>query len=203
MSGPPARPVLILASTSPYRRSLLERLGVPFHCVAPRVDEVHYKRLGLPPRNLAEVLAEAKARSVAEACATAGGEPPLVIGCDQVASLGRQILGKPGSTQGAVEQLMALAGKQHELITSVALVRGERLALHTDVALLTMRQLTPQEIARYVEADRPLDCAGSFKIESRGIALFEEIRAADHSAITGLPLMALTTLLREFGLAVL
>lgn len=188
---------LILASTSPYRRMLLERLGVPFRSVSPSVDEDTCKALGLGPRSLAEALARAKAEAVAQAFPDA-----IVIGSDQVAAIDGTPMGKPGSAEAAVAQLGAMAGRSHELITAVAVAHRGEVVEHADVTTLRMRPLTTEEILRYVEADRPLDCAGSYKLESRGIALFEGIDSADHTAIVGLPLMALTTILRSRGLAI-
>ncbi len=188
---------LILASTSPYRRQLLQRLGVPFRCSAPEVDESVFQSLGLAPQNLAERLAEEKARAVSRK------EPgAFVLGGDQLATIDNQILGKPGEFDAAVEQLMFLSGRTHTLITAVALVRDAEIWTHTDLTTLHMRALSRDEIRRYVEADRPLDCAGAYKLEARGIVLFERIESEDQSAITGLPLMALTSLLRERGFAI-
>jgi len=187
-------PELILASTSPYRRALLERLGVPFHCVAPSVDEEAFKDAGMPPRALAARLARLKAESVAEA------EPgAVVVGSDQLVAFEGRVFGKPGDADRAVEQLVTLAGRSHELITSVSVVHPWGAFDHTDVTTLWMRPLTRNEIERYVAADRPFDCAGSYKLEERGIVLFEKIASDDHSAITGLPLIALTTILRGLG----
>jgi septum formation protein len=190
---------LILASTSPYRRALVERLGVPFRCVAPPVDERALKAGwdGVRPRELAERLAMAKAASVAS------GEPDAaVIGGDQLVSLDGSILGKPGTTEQAVAQLRAMSGRSHELITAILVVYRGRSYAHTDVTKLFLRSLTLDEIHRYVEADRPLDCAGSYKLEARGIALFERIDSEDQTAITGVPLIALTTILRSIGFAI-
>lgn len=187
-------PPLTLASTSPYRRALLERLGVPFRCVAPGVDEEAFKALNLLPQELADRLALEKARAVAVR------EPgAVVIGSDQLADCGGQILGKPGDAARAAEQLASLAGREHELITALAVVHPGGVETHTNIARLRMRELTAQEISRYVEADRPFDCAGSYKLEERGIALFQSIVSDDHTAITGLPLIALTTILRRLG----
>lgn len=189
---------LILASTSPYRRVLLERLGVPFSVRAPSCDEDAFKDGRLAPKELAERLALEKARSVALS------EPEgHVIGSDQVVDLEGEILGKPGSVHAAERQLARLSGKEHRLITAVAVVGPDGdVARHTDVTRLRMRSLSEQEIARYVAHDRPLDCAGSYKIECLGIALFEHIACADYSAISGLPLLALAELLRRRGCAV-
>ncbi|HMB06764.1 MAG TPA: nucleoside triphosphate pyrophosphatase [Isosphaeraceae bacterium] len=190
-------PDLVLGSTSRYRRALLERLGVPFRCRAPRIDEEALKTGNLDPRSLAERLATAKAESliVDEPDAT-------VIGSDQLVALAGRVFGKPGGAEGAVDQLAALAGRSHDLITALAVWHEGRTILHTDVTTLHMRPLTRAEIARYVAADRPLDCAGAYKLEERGIALFERIDTADHTAIIGLPLIALTTILRALGFAI-
>jgi septum formation protein len=188
---------LILASTSPYRRALLERLGLPFRGESPGVDEDALKTSCLPPRALAERLAEAKATALADRFPDAA-----IVGGDQLACLDAEILGKPGTPDAAVSQLLRMSGRPHRLITALAVWSGGRVVAHTDIATLTMRRLTRPEVERYVAADRPLDCAGSYKLESRGIALFDRIEAADHSAITGLPLIALTTILRDLGFAI-
>jgi len=190
---------LILASTSPYRRALVERLGVPFRCIAPLIDEEELKaELNTAgPRELAERLAMAKAISVAR------NEPhATVIGGDQLVAFDGTILGKPGSSEQAVAQLQAMSGRSHELITALVVLRDNTAHAHTNVTNLTLRPLTPSEIDRYVEADQPLDCAGSYRLEARGIALFERIDSDDHSAIVGVPLIALTTILRTIGFAI-
>ncbi len=188
---------LVLASTSRYRRELLERLGVPFRCRAPRVDEELWKADAADPRVVAEELAIAKALSLCDE------EPDAtLIGCDQLVSFDGRIFGKPASDEGAMEQLSALAGRSHELITALAIWHDGRISRHTDVTTLRMRSLDRAAIGRYVAADRPIDCAGSYRLEARGIALFEAIDSDDHSAITGLPLIALTTILRQIGFVI-
>jgi len=189
----PPLPRLILASTSPYRRVLLERLGLPFESRRPDVDEDAEKsRWTDTPAGLVVHLSRAKALSVAERDAT-------VIGSDQMVVLGDRILGKPGHLGGAASQLSALSGKSHELLTAVAVVHEGRVYQHLDTTRLTMRSLNLEEIERYVHADEPIDCAGSYKLESRGIGLFEKIESEDQSAIVGMPLIALTTILRNLG----
>jgi septum formation protein len=187
-------PDVVLASTSPYRRALFERLGIPFRCVAPRFDESSIPVDALPPRKLAEALAIGKAESVLELEPTA-----VVVGCDQLVHLDGRVLGKPGSVARAVAQLEAMSGRTHELITAMVVTRGERRLAHTDVTRLHMRRLERPQIERYVERDRPLDCAGSYKIEEHGVVLFERIESADFTAITGLPLLALTRILTDLG----
>ena len=185
---------LILASTSRYRKALLERLGIPFDCVSPKVDESAFKAQIRDPDRLALELAKAKAHAISRDHPTA-----VIIGGDQVAACDGGIFDKPGTRQGAIQQLAKLAGKTHRLYTAIAVWREGEFETILDVAVLKMRALTSDEIERYVAADSPLDCAGGYKIESRGIALFEAIESADHTAIEGIPLIALATLLRRIG----
>jgi septum formation protein len=192
-------PGLVLASTSAYRRGLLERLGIPFRCRAPLCDEAALQResAGLEPRRLAERLALAKASSLVQ-------EEPgsAIIGGDQLVSFSGRVFGKPGTADRAIEQLTSMAGRTHELITALVVIRGSDVFRHTDVTRLRMRPLPRDAIERYVAADEPTDCAGSYKLESRGIVLFDRIESDDHSAITGMPLIALVTILRELGLTI-
>jgi septum formation protein len=190
---------LVLASGSVYRRALLERLGLPFRARPARVDEEALAQAnpGLAPAELTTLLAAAKARSLA------ADEPKAtIIGSDQLVSLDGRPLGKPGTIERAAEQLARLAGRMHELVTALAVLHQGVLYQHRDVTRLWMRPLTSAEIHRYLAADQPLDCAGSYKIEARGIALFSRIETQDHTAIMGLPLIALTTILRRLGYAV-
>jgi septum formation protein len=188
---------LVLASTSSYRAALLARLGVPFSAVAPACDENSLKHDSLAPRELAERLAEAKAASLRERFPEA-----VILGSDQVCACEGVYLSKPGDAATACRDLAFLAGKSHQLFTALAICRGDQWWMHTDVTTLQMRVLTPDEIQRYVAADNPLDCAGSYKLEERGIALFERIASDDHTAITGLPLLAVARLLRQCGFAI-
>jgi septum formation protein len=188
-------PVLVLASTSVYRRELVTRLGVACSSVAPSCDEEALKDPRLAPAELALHLAREKARSVA-------GEWPdaHVLGSDQLVEVEGQILGKPGNAERALEQLTRLSGRSHRLITAYALLcPGGAVVEHVDVHVLHMRALTRDELSRYVQADQPFDCAGSYKIEARGITLVERIEGADFTAIMGLPLVALTSTLRAQG----
>jgi len=187
---------LILASSSPYRRELLARLGLAFRCIEPGVDEETIKRSLLDPTVLAETLARAKAESVAAYLPEA-----VVIGSDQLVAFDGRIMGKPITAERAVEQLLCLAGHEHQLITSAAVADVSGTETVTDVTTLLMRTLSRSEAERYVEVDRPLDCAGSYKIEARGIALFDRIDSRDHSAIIGLPLLAVCRMLRSRGFA--
>jgi septum formation protein len=189
-----ASPEIVLASTSVYRRALLERIAVPFRCRAPEFDESTWNAADFPPKVLAEKLAYAKAASL-----VAGEPSAAIIGCDQLVSFEGTVLGKPGTIERAVEQLSSLAGKTHELITAMVVIHETRVHRHTDVSRLRMRPLSRASIERYLRADRPLDCAGSYKLESRGIVLFDRIETEDHTAITGLPLVALLSILTEIG----
>ncbi len=190
-------PDLVLASTSPYRRALLARLGVPFRWRAPLVDEEARKDPSLPPRSLAARLARAKAESLSDS------EPgAVVIGGDQLVAFDGRLFGKPGDARGAVDQLLALSGRSHELLTAVAVRHPGGVEEHLDVTTLRMRDLSRAEVERYVAADRPFDCAGSYKLEERGVCLFDRIDSADHTAVTGLPLIAVTTILKGLNFAI-
>lgn len=187
-------PDLILASGSPYRKALLERLGIVFRVERPEFDETAFDAGGLSPRVLAESLAIGKARSVQER------EPrAVVIGCDQLVSLDGRVLGKPGTAKRAVAQLSAMSGRVHELITAMVVVGPGGQFAHTDISRLRMRNLDQSQIERYVVSDEPLDCAGSYKLERRGVVLFDRIESDDATAITGLPLLALIRILGRFG----
>jgi septum formation protein len=189
----PMRPELILASTSRYRRDLLSRLQLPFRGVAPGVDECPLP--GESPRERAERLARAKA------CAVSARHPgAVVIGSDQVASLDGRPLGKPGGEAAAVAQLRAMSGREVSFFTAVALARdGQSLNAATDHTRVWFRDLADAEVRDYVVRDQPLDCAGAFRCEGLGIALFRRIRSDDPTALIGLPLIALAGLLREAG----
>jgi septum formation protein len=188
---------LVLASTSSYRRDLLARLRLPFSCEKPGVDEDAAKRSLRDPAAVVAELARQKARAVAVRRPDA-----IVIGSDQGACLDGTMLDKPGTAANAIAQLTALAGRTHELRTAVAIVHAHGLVEWTDVTRLTMRALAREEIERYVAAEQPLDCAGSYKIEGLGIALFERIESEDQTAIQGLPLLRLSAELRRLGLSV-
>jgi septum formation protein len=189
---------IVLASTSRYRRALLERLGLPFEAVAPPYDEEGGKRAhaDLGPEALSLALARGKALSVAATRPAA-----LVIGSDQIAVIDGTQLDKPGTPERARAQLRQLAGRTHRLVTSVVIAHAAtgRVLEHVDVHALTMRALSDAQIARYVEADAPLDCAGSYRSESLGVALFETMRGDDATAIVGLPLTAVTRMLAALG----
>ena len=185
---------LILASTSPYRAAQLRRLGLEFEICDPQVDESSFKQAGLAPEILAETLAMEKAKGVFQQNPGA-----IVIGGDQLVSFEETILGKPGTAERALEQLSVMQGKTHLLITAISVLGPDFSETHINYTKLKMRPLDLDAIKRYVEFDQPLNCAGAYKLESQGITLFEEIQSSDHSAISGIPLIALTTLLMQAG----
>ncbi|MFT3756811.1 MAG: Maf family nucleotide pyrophosphatase [Pseudoxanthomonas sp.] len=184
---------LILASTSRYRRELLERLRLPFHTARPEIDETPLP--GESGTALAQRLALAKASEVA------GRQPQSwVIGSDQVAELDDgHLLGKPGTRDAALAQLRGMSGRAVCFRTAICLLRGETRLQAVDTTTVRFRTLDDAEIERYVDTEQPLDCAGSFKSEGLGIALFEAIDTRDPTALVGLPLIALAGMLREAG----
>jgi septum formation protein len=184
--------MLVLASTSPYRAELLTRLRIPFETARPDVDEVPL--LGETPAALADRLATAKARAVARRKPQA-----WVIGSDQVAELDGLVLGKPGSFERAADQLAASSGRRVAFHTAVSLVRDTKLVRFIDRTDVTFRTLSAQEIERYLHAEQPYDCAGSFKCEGLGISLFDAIESKDPTALVGLPLIGLAKALRQVG----
>ncbi len=183
---------LILASTSRYRHELLERLRLPFQVARPEVDET--PNAGETPAPLAQRLALAKAMAIATQLPDA-----WIIGSDQVAALGFQPLGKPGTRDKAIAQLSAMSGREIQFHTAIALIRGNTVLEAMDTTRVLFRNLQAEEIERYVDAEQPLDCAGSFKSEGLGITLFDAIESNDPTALVGLPLIALSRLLREAG----
>lgn len=195
--------VLVLASGSQYRAELLKRLKRPFSQVSPDVDESQFP--GEAPHELARRLAfnKAGATKIAEFIANSP-IPPIILASDQVAALGEKTLGKPGTVERARAQLVSMQGQSISFYTSLYmrnLADGTHFsALDTTVAKL--RPLNSDEIERYLEADNPLDCAGSFKVESLGISLFSSVQTADPTALVGLPMIAVCEGMRRFGLNV-
>ena len=183
---------LILASSSRYRRALLERLGLPFDCVAPAADETRLP--GEPAAAMAARLARVKAEAVAARYPEA-----IVVGSDQVALRGTDVLGKPGTVERCREQLRASSGQEVVFLTAVHVIDGMagRAESHVDRTVVKFRELSDAEIDRYIERDQPLDCAGGFKAESLGIALFDRIESVDPTGLTGLPLSWLCGALRR------
>ena len=197
MSAPAPRP-LILASTSTYRRELLQRLRLPFEVVWPEVDEASLP--GENPRDLALRLALAKARAVATRQPSAA-----VIGSDQVADLDGEPLGKPGTHERAVAQLRRMRGRTVVFQTAVAVVCQDSDFEQVELAStrVRFRDLTDAEIESYLRAETPYDCAGSAKSEGLGIALLDTIESDDPTALVGLPLIRTARLLRAAGLSLL
>jgi len=189
---------LVLASTSPFRRELLARLGLPFSCAAPDVDES--PRPGEPPEGQVLRLAEDKARAVA-------AEHPgaLIIGSDQLASIDGAVLGKPGERERAVEQLLRASGRTAVFHTGLCLLEAAsgRARLHCEPFKVHFRTLTRAQVEVYVEREQPLNCAGSFKSEGLGIALFRRLEGDDPNALIGLPLIRLIDMLADAGVEVL
>jgi len=185
-------PNLILASTSPYRRVLLEKLGVTFECAAPNVDES--PQPGESPRHLVVRLAQEKAKSLA-----ARFPDHLIIGSDQVCVLDGIITGKPHTEENARQQLLKARGSIVTFYTGLALYNSSTGHLQTECEPFDVhfRHLSEQEIDDYVRKERPLNCAGSFKSEGLGIALFEKLDGRDPNALVGLPLIALCQMLRR------
>jgi len=193
-------PRLILGSTSPYRRELLSRFGLPFDTCAPRVDEI---ALALEtPRDLAWRLARAKAEDVvSQMHSHASAADVLVIGSDQVADLNGQALGKPGTHDRAVAQLRAMRGQCVHFHTAVCVVRPATgfAQTHLSTVQVRFRELSDADIEAYLQAEQPYDCAGSAKAETLGIVLLSRIDSDDPTALIGLPLIATSTLMREAG----
>jgi septum formation protein len=191
-------PKLILASTSKYRRELLQRLGLPFICAAPGVDET--VQPGERPAALVARLALEKASAVAAAHPDA-----WVIGSDQAAvrmdaADGETILGKPGSTSACIDQLRRCSGQTVTFLTAVAVLQKDAVPVEfTDTTRVMFRMLDEATIERYVAREMPLDCAGGFKSEGLGITLCESIVSVDPSALIGLPLIRLAATLRAVG----
>jgi septum formation protein len=183
---------LILASTSPYRRALLERLDLPFEVVSPQVTEEHLT--GEPPAERALRLAQAKAQAVSIRYPHA-----VVIGSDQVAATGGHVLDKPGDAAGCRTQLARLSGTSAFFHTGCAVLAGSLSLTHLDTTTVIFRSLQPEEIERYIEREQPFDCAGGFKAECLGAALFERIESTDPTALIGLPLIWLASALRRAG----
>ena len=191
-------PAVVLASSSPYRRRLLEQLGLDFEWSSPAIDETAAP--DETPASLVKRLAEAKARALA-------GRYPQhwIIGSDQVACLDGRILGKPGDLDNARRQLRACRGRSVQFMTGLCLLDSRSGSAETVAEPFTVhfRTLDEAQIDRYLEREQPFDCAGSFKMEGLGIALFERLEGDDPNALIGLPLIRLVTLLQRAGIAVI
>ena len=190
----PSAPQIFLASSSTYRRGLLDRFLDEYEAVSPEVDESNEE--GLPPTELASYLARMKAETV-----SAKAPRALIIGADQLAVLDDQVLGKPGNHQRAVEQLMAASGKTVRFLTAVCIldpVTRTRYE-HIDVTTVRFRDYDLRLVETYLRHDEPYDCAGSFKIEGAGFVLFESVDTDDPTALIGLPMIWVADRLLHLG----
>ena len=188
---------VILGSSSPYRKELLSRLGIPFECISPEVDETPLD--GEKPAALCQRLARLKAQAVHAIKPNA-----IVIGSDQVAVLGERILGKPHTHERAIEQLTAMQGHRIDFLTALCVIDAKGQCYEVMVPTeVHMKALSPEAIESYLLREKPYNCAGSAKIETLGIALMESVRSEDPTALIGLPLIATVKLLAKAGCPVL
>ena len=189
---------LILASSSVYRRELLQKLQIPFSCVSPQLDESALK--GEKPHETALRLAQEKAKKIGEEYPHA-----LVIGCDQVATLDGEQLGKPGNHKNAVKQLKKMRGREVTFYSALCLYNAAtgNMQAQTVPYLVKFRELTDEEIEHYLVKDQPYQCAGSAKSEGLGIALIERMLGEDPNALIGLPLIKLISMLKNEGVNVI
>ncbi len=189
---------LILGSSSPFRAEILGKLNLPFSTASPDIDETPYE--GESPIALVERLSRQKAMAIAESHPDA-----LIIGSDQVAVIGNQILGKPGDHQTARQQLAMSSGKTVRFLTGLALYNAQDGKMQSLVAPfdVTFRMLNEDDIEHYLLAEQPYNCSGSFKSEGLGICLFERLNGDDPNTLIGLPLIQLTKLLKNVGIDVL
>lgn len=185
---------LILASASPYKKELLMRLGVPFESVDSKIDENFYKQKNKDPIKLTQILATKKAEVLLNEFQDA-----VIIGADQICFFQGKILGKTHSIEKSYEQLMEMQNREHSLITSFCILSGDKKVIRTNTTTLKMRSLSSSQVKNYLIRDNPIDCAGSYKLELRGIGLFEDIKTDDHTAIVGLPLISLANELINIG----
>lgn len=194
----PAMQRIVLASGSPYRKRLLQRLGLDFVCIPPDVDETPAS--GETPEALVLRLSEAKARAVARLAPDA-----LVIASDQVGATDGRLLGKPGTSERAEQQLQGISGRAVRFLTGLCVLdaRSGRALSGVETCTVHLRELSDAAIRDYVRREQPLDCAGSFKVEGLGIALFRSLELDDPSVLEGLPLIRLVDFLGEFGVPVL
>ncbi|WP_456407241.1 Maf family protein [Thiolapillus sp.] len=186
---------LVLGSTSPFRRELLEKLGLPFSTAAPDVDESH--REGESAAVLVQRLAQTKARAVADQFPQA-----LIIGSDQVACVNEQILGKPGNREKAIAQLESMSGKTVCFHTGLCLYNAAsgNIQVICDDFRVHFRKLNHGQIERYIDKEEPFNCAGSFKSEGLGISLFRKLEGDDPNSLVGLPLIRLVAMLDQEGI---
>lgn len=188
------QPDVILASTSPFRKALLAKLGIPFQVQSPQIDETPLENE--TAHELVSRLAQAKAEAIGRL-----HDQAIIIGSDQVCSVDGLILGKPGNAENAIAQLTRLSGRLVRFETGLCLYQGMRHQTVVEAFDVKFRTLSQQQIQRYVEIEQPYHCAGSFMSEGLGICLFEHFAGRDPNTLIGLPLMALTDLLADWGIS--
>jgi len=190
----PSAPTIFLASSSRYRRDLLNRFLDNYEVVDPEVDERN--NLGLPPAELAQYLARKKAEAIA-----VNARKSLIIGADQLAVLEDRVLGKPGDHARAIEQLLASSGKSVTFLTAVCILDpvGRARYEHTDKTIVRFREFDRRLAEAYLKHDEPYDCAGSFKLEGAGFVLFESVETDDPTGLIGLPMIWVADRLLQLG----
>lgn len=188
---------IILASKSPYRKKLLERLGINFECVSSEFDESTIKQRLNCPVEISKQLSKAKALTIKDQY-----KDCIIIGSDQVCALGDELLSKPKTFDKGLTQLSKMQGRSHRLITSYYLYSPNQCFEHTNVTTLKMKSLSENQIKKYLNSDNPIDCAGSYKLELQGISLMESIDTEDSTAIIGLPLIQLGHDLNKLGICI-
>lgn len=189
---------LILASSSPFRRQILDKLQIEYTCISPDIDESQFENE--TASQLVKRLAENKARKIADSVSDG-----LVIGSDQVAILGDEILGKPHNHENAVKQLEKLSGNTVTFLTGLALINSKTGQVQSEVVpfKVVFRSLSKQMIENYLKTEQPYSCAGSFKSEALGIVLFEKLEGEDPNTLVGLPLIRLVRMLENEGMNIL
>lgn len=189
---------IILASSSAFRKAQLSTLAIEFECYSPDIDEDSVKSKNLTPTEVSKFLSKEKALAVKKIYPN-----DIIIGGDQVLEFNGEIFNKPLSKKKAIETLIRLQGNTHRLITSICILKDDQVFEHTIVASMKMRSLTHAQIENYVNKDEPLWSCGAYKLETLGIALFEEIECKDHSSIIGLPLLSVASTLMKLGVEIL
>lgn len=190
---------IVLASTSPYRRAQLATLGIPFESTKPLYDEDQEKHKVVAdfkhPHKISQHLSFKKGESVANA-------ESIVVSGDQLVSFEEKILGKPGTKEKAIEQLMMMQGKTHELVTACTVFNGLDPIGILNITTISLKPMSRKQIEYYVSIDNPVDCAGSYKIEKNGIQLVDALKTDDFTAIQGLPLLALAKVFNSLNIGI-
>lgn len=190
---------IVLASTSQYRRQQLATLGIPFDSIKPMFDEDSVKNQIVNalkhPHAIAQKLSHEKGASISK-------PDTITISGDQLVAFEGDILGKPGTPEKAVEQLLRMQGKNHELVTACTVFDGLKPIDILNITQITLKPLSVEQIKAYVKLDQPLDCAGSYKIEKHGIQLIDSIKTEDFTSIQGLPLLALAKVFNSLNIAI-